>query len=119
MPHARAAAKAKVPTQFIAQRYASRPLRAPAQQPSEAAPHPDLVKAREFNDHEETRRFGRVVENEDGDDVFEPPLEPVSPWLGFQALAIATGIVGTSVGLGVYAAAKYLEVTSVRWLSPR
>ncbi|GMK59456.1 hypothetical protein CspeluHIS016_0800620 [Cutaneotrichosporon spelunceum] len=39
--------------------------------------------------------------------------EPVSAWLGFQALGIATAIVGVSAGLGVWGAAKWLGVNSM------
>ncbi|BEJ17028.1 hypothetical protein CspHIS471_0604290 [Cutaneotrichosporon sp. HIS471] len=47
------------------------------------------------------------------------PVEPVSPWLGFQALGIATAIVGVSAGLGVWGAAKFLGVNSMEEFAAR
>lgn len=41
------------------------------------------------------------------------PVEYVSPWLGFQALGVATALVGLSAGLGAFGAAKFLGVNSV------
>jgi len=64
--------------------------------------------SREFNDAEEDYHYGKPEYDEGG-----APVQHVSPWLGFQALGIATAIVLGSAGLGVWGAAKYLGVSSV------
>lgn len=69
----------------------------------------DLIRWREFNNAEEDRLYGPAAVDEEGQ-----PLEPVSPWLGFQALGIATALVGACTALGVWGAAKYLGVSSVQ-----
>ena len=43
----------------------------------------------------------------------EEALSPVSPFLGIQALGIATVIVGVSAGLGAWGVAQLLGVSSV------
>lgn len=69
----------------------------------------DLIRWREFNNAEEDKLYGPAAVDEEG-----APLEPVSPWLGFQALGIATALVGACTALGVWGAAKYLGVNSVQ-----
>lgn len=69
----------------------------------------DLIRWREFNNAEEDALYGPAAVDEEG-----APLEPVSPWLGFQALGIATALVGACTALGVWGAAKYLGVGSVQ-----
>ncbi|EKC98343.1 hypothetical protein A1Q2_07357 [Trichosporon asahii var. asahii CBS 8904] len=69
----------------------------------------DLIRWREFNNAEEDHLYGPAAVDEEG-----APLEPVSPWLGFQALGIATALVGACTALGVWGAAKYLGVGSVQ-----
>lgn len=70
---------------------------------------PELAKARSFNDSEENRLYGP----DPNVDEHGEPIEPASPWLGFQALGIATALVGLSAGLGIFGAAKFLGVSSV------
>lgn len=69
----------------------------------------DLIRWREFNNAEEDHLYGPAAVDEEG-----APLEPVSPWLGFQALGAATALVGAFTALGVWGAAKYLGVGSVQ-----
>ncbi|KAL7418604.1 hypothetical protein Q5752_007062 [Cryptotrichosporon argae] len=63
-------------------------------------------RARAFNDREEDRLYGRPLNGEGaGDDA-----TPVSPWLGFQALGIATAGVLGAAGLGAWAVSWALGV---------
>lgn len=129
IPYVRQAAKMQAPPQFLSHTNKARPPRlpsrlpasTPAALPSGSAPasteapskpvaeeDPALVAARSFNDREEALLYGPTATDEHGE-----PVEPVSPWLGFQALGIATALVGLSAGLGIFGAAKYLGVNSV------
>ncbi len=74
------------------------------------APPPPLT----FREKLEALKNAKADEGaEEVNDELGEPVEPVSPWLGFQALGIATAIVGVSAGLGVWGAAKWLGVNSV------
>lgn len=70
--------------------------------------HPVLEAAREFNDKEEDSLWGPTIVDEEGKEV-----EPASPFLGIQALGIATALVGGFTALGVWVTAKVLGVSSV------
>ncbi|KAL1405050.1 hypothetical protein Q8F55_008673 [Vanrija albida] len=59
-----------------------------------------LAAARDDKAKEHDEEWGKVV-------------EPVSPWFGLQALAVATGLVFGTAGLGAWGAAKYLGVGSM------
>lgn len=131
VPYVRQAAKIQAPPQFLSHTNKARPPRLPSRLPASTAAvessgstststeapaepaaveeDPALVQARLFNDREEALLYGPTATDEHGE-----PVEPVSPWLGFQALGIATALVGLSAGLGIFGAAKYLGVNSVR-----
>lgn len=67
----------------------------------------ELVRWREFNNAEEDALYGPAAgEEADG------AGEPVSAWLGLQALGVATLLVGSFAALGVYGAARWLGVSS-------
>ncbi|RSH86121.1 uncharacterized protein EHS24_004347 [Apiotrichum porosum] len=70
--------------------------------------HPVLEAAREFNDKEEDSLWGPTIVDEEGKEV-----EPASPFLGIQALGIATALVGGFTALGVWVTAKVLGVSSM------
>lgn len=61
-----------------------------------------------FNDTEEISLYGALEGNHH---------DPVSPWLGAQALGVATLLVFGSAGLGAWGVAKALGVESVRILN--
>jgi hypothetical protein len=79
-----------------------------SEEPMARAAPVDPARSREFNDAEEDYHYGRPEFDEGG-----APVGHVSPWLGFQALGIATAVVVGSAGLGIFGAAKYLGVSSV------
>ncbi|TXT04377.1 hypothetical protein VHUM_04144 [Vanrija humicola] len=59
-----------------------------------------LAAAREHKAKEQDEEWGK-------------PVEPVSPWIGLQALGAATALVFGTAGLGAWGAAKYLGVESM------
>jgi hypothetical protein len=87
--------------QFLSNRYIARKdLHAlPAQSELPAA----AARAKVFNDREERSLYGAL----------EGEVEQVSPWLGAQALGIATAVVFGSAGLGAWVVAKILGVKDV------
>lgn len=71
--------------------------------------HPQSAPSREkkFNDDEERSLYGAL----------EGEHEYVSPWLGAQALGLATALVMGSAALGMWGVAKVMGVKNVR-ISP-
>lgn len=63
----------------------------------------ETARAKGFNDREERSLYGSL----------EGEGEQVSPWLGAQALGIATAVVFGSAGLGAWIVAKLLGVKDV------
>jgi hypothetical protein len=91
--------------QFLSNRYIARKdlhaLPAQSEMPAAAA------RAKRFNDKEERELYGSL----------EGEMEQVSPWLGAQALGIATAVVFGSAGLGSWVVAKLLGVKDVGHLA--
>lgn len=68
----------------------------------------NLLFSRRFNTSEERRLYG--TSEADGEEAKNASVDPL---LGFYALAIATGIVGASTGLGVWVTARMMGVDNV------
>ena len=72
-----------------------------------------LLANRRFNTSEERKLYG--TSEADGEDAKNGAVDPL---MGFYALAIATGIVGASTGLGVWVTARLMGVDNVRLTPP-
>lgn len=103
LPYVRQAARMTAAPQFLSNRHLLRKDASslgPSQR--ETTDHATL-RAKGFNDREERSLYGSL----------EGEHDPVSPWLGAQALAVATAVVFGSAGLGAWAVAKMLGVKNV------
>ncbi|WRT70439.1 uncharacterized protein IL334_007437 [Kwoniella shivajii] len=78
---------------------------------------PSLLAARSFNAREEKSLYGAPLTSADGEP--SAPQEPVSGFLGFQALGIATALVFGSAGLGALIVAKLLGVQDMAEFSSK
>ncbi|WVW85924.1 hypothetical protein I302_107962 [Kwoniella bestiolae CBS 10118] len=79
--------------------------------------NPSLQAARSFNAREEKSLYGSTLTPMEGEEGFS--TEPVSGFLGFQALGIATALVFGSAGLGAFIVAKIMGVKDMTEFSSK
>ena len=120
LPFVKQAAKMTNQTQFLSNCHLARPVARAIQAPTSSsldtssAPKAitspiieqtqEIQREKRFNDDEERSLYGAL----------EGEHEYVSPWLGAQALGLATALVMGSAALGMWGVAKAMGVKNVR-----